>query len=423
VSGDGGGWRFYGWRIVAVALVCQFVSAGLLFYSFGVFFKSVAAELGGSRFDVSVGLAAANVAGALSAPFIGRAVERGSARSVIILGSLACGSGYALLSMVGSLWQFYAVTATLVGVGTLALGNIPQAALVTRWFAAKRGTALGIATVGVSLSGLVMPTAATFLINGYGWRVGYRIYGAMAVVLVLPLVIWVVVDRPEDLGLSPDGDDAAGPMSAPRFTTREIMASRAFWCIALTFALSIFSVSAMLTHLVPHLTDIGLGPYRAASLLSLAAGCGIAGKVTFGRIADEVDPRRAVWLSLGLQVVGSLLLLSMRGTLPLTLAAIVFGFGMGGIVPLFSTLIAAAFGPDVFPRAAGLMRPVMLPLTASGVPLAGWLFDHFGNYNAAFITFAAAYAAAMVATAWLPAPPPRSGLPSPQAVRAYPSQP
>jgi predicted MFS family arabinose efflux permease len=228
-----------------------------------------------------------------------------------------------------------------------------------------------------------MPTAATFLINGYGWRVGYRIYAAMAVVLVLPLVIWVVVDRPEDLGLSPDGDDSAEPASAPRFTTREIIASRAFWCIALTFALSIFAVSAMLTHLVPHLTDIGLGPYRAASLLSLAAGCGIVGKVTFGRIADEVDPRRAVWLSLGLQVVGSLLLLSMRGTLPL-------------------------------PRAAGLMRPIMLPLTASGVPLAGWLFDRFGNYNAAFITFAAAYAAAMVANAWLPAA---------QPITAYPSQP
>lgn len=184
-----GGWRFYGWRIVAVALVCQFVSAGLLFYSFGVFFKSVAAELGGTRFDVSMGLAAANVAGALSAPFIGRVVERGSARTVILLGSLACGGGYLILSFANAFWQFYAVLATLVGVGTLALGNIPQAALVTRWFAAKRGTALGIATVGVSLSGLIMPTAATLLIDTFGWRAGYRVYGLMAVVLVIPLVV------------------------------------------------------------------------------------------------------------------------------------------------------------------------------------------------------------------------------------------
>ena len=392
---------FYGWRIVFAALICQFVSAGLLFYSFGVFFKSVAVELGGSRFDVSMGLAAANVAGALSAPFIGRAVERGSARVVILCGSVACGVGYGLLSFAGSFWQFYAVLATLVGVGTLALGNIPQAALVTRWFAAKRGVALGIATVGVSLSGLLMPTAATYLIERFGWRTGYRVYAALAVVLVLPLVAWVLVDRPEDLGMRADGASQPPPATR-RFTTGEVLKSRAYWCLGLAFGLAIFAVSAMLTHLVPHLTDLGLGAYRAASLLSVAAACGIAGKVAFGRIADAVDPRRAVWLSLGLQVVGALLIVSLHGVVPLTLAVIVFGFGMGGIVPLHAALTAAAFGPDVFPRASGLMRPLMLPLTASGVPLGGFLFDRFGNYTIAFVTFAAAYAVAMVVIAWLP---------------------
>lgn len=409
MSSKGGGWGFYGWRIVAVALVCQFISAGLLFYSFGVFFKSVAEELGGSRLDVSLGLAAANVAGALSAPLVGRIVEHGSAKRVIAVGSVACGIGYALLSMAGALWQFYLVLATFVGLGTFALGNMPQAALVTRWFRAKRGTALGIATVGVSLSGLTMPTFATYLIDHWGWRFGYRAYAAMAILFVLPLVVWIVVDRPGDLGLQPDGDTEAWPHAAPRFTTREVLSSRAFWCISLAFGLAIFAVSAMLTHLVPHLTDIGLGPYRAASLLSLAAACGIAGKVAFGRIADAVDPRRAVWLSLGLQVVGTCLFLTVSGMLALTGAVIVFGFGMGGIVPLNSTLTAAAFGPDVFPRASGLMRPVMLPLTASGVPLAGWLFDRFGNYTAAFITFASAYAVAMVVIAWLPATKPALG--------------
>lgn len=396
------GWRFYGWRIVAVALVCQFVSAGFLFYSFGVFFKEVADELGGSRLDVSMGLAAANMAGALSAPFIGRAVERGSAKSVILAGSLACGAGYAALAMANAFWQFYALLATLVGVGTLALGNIPQAALVTRWFAQKRGTALGIATVGVSLSGLLMPNLATFLIDHWGWRSGYRVYAAMSVVLVIPLALWVIVDRPEDIGMVPDGDVHAVVAAPVAFTTKEVLASRAYWCIGLTFGLAIFAVSAVLTHLVPHLTDIGIGRYRAASLLSLAAACGILGKVVFGRIADTVDPRRAVWLSLGLQVAGSLAIATVRDILPLTFATGVFGFGMGGIVPLNATFTAAAFGPEVFPRASGLMRPMMLPLTASGVPLAGWLYDRSGSYTAAFLMFAGAYGAAMIVIAWLP---------------------
>jgi predicted MFS family arabinose efflux permease len=393
--------RFYGWRIVGVALLCHFVAVGLSFYSFGVFFKPIAAELGASRFALSLGQTITTVAAALCAPLVGRAVERGSARRITIAGALAFGVGYGLSALARELWQLYAVLATFIGFGAAALGNIPQATLVARWFTARRGTALGLAAVGVSLSGLVMPALATGLIAAIGWRGGYGVYALAAVVLVVPAAR-VIVDRPEDLGLVADGARGGDPAPEARWTTPELLRSRAFWCISAAFALGLFAVSAVLTHLVPLLTDAGVDPLVAAGLLSATAACGIVGKLGFGHVADALDARASLALSLLLQLGGVLLLWRADGSAWLALGALVFGLGMGGVVPLQSTLTASAFGTGSFARASGLMRPVMLPLTASGVAFAGLMFDRLGSYLPALAVFAVGYLLALIACALLP---------------------
>jgi MFS family permease len=388
---------YYGWRIVLVAFVCHFVAVGFFFYSYGVFFKAVALELGGSRLQVSLGLTVANAVSALCAPLVGRATERG-VRRVIVVGALLVSTGFALMTQVSTLWQFYAVLATLVGAGTVAMGGISPATLVTSWFYTHRGIALGIATIGVSLSGLLMPNLATALIDALGWRGSFGVYALATLVLVVPMALWLVVDRPGDIGIA--GTNAE---PEPLHATRDLLRTRAFWAIAMSFALSLFGVSAVLTHLIPYLTDSGIGAYQAASMLSAAAGAGVAGKFAFGAIADRTDGRNAVWLSLAFQLAG---VLALRSPAPLWLwtGAITFGFGMGGVVPLQSVLIAASFGSRSYARAAGLMRPVMLPIAAGGVPLAGWVFDETGHYDNAFACFIAAFVLSAAVLAIAPEP-------------------
>lgn len=63
---------FLGWRMVAVAFFVDFIAVGFFFYSYGVFFKALATEFGGARFDVSLGLTLVNAVGAVLAPFWGR---------------------------------------------------------------------------------------------------------------------------------------------------------------------------------------------------------------------------------------------------------------------------------------------------------------------------------------------------------------
>jgi MFS family permease len=112
--------------------------------------------------------------------------------------------------------------------------------------------------------------------------------------------------------------------------------------------------------MVPFLTDSGLSPYAAASLLSLSAGSAIGGKFLFGVIADRSNARRALWLSMAIQLAGLGLFMTLRSLAGLGAAAVVFGLGMGGVVPLQSMFVAEAVRPlrQLSARPRGVRRDV-----------------------------------------------------------------
>jgi len=91
----------------------------------------------------------------------------------------------------------------------------------------------------------------------------------------------------------------------------------------------------------------------------------------------------------------------------LLLAAVVFGLGMGGVVPLQGALCGLVFGRLSFGEVMGLMRPVQVPLHALGIPLAAWIHDTTGSFELAFQIFVGVYVASclMVWLLQLPASP------------------
>jgi MFS family permease len=421
---------FYGWRIVAVTFLTHFISVGFIFYSYGVFFKALAAEFGGSRLGVALGLTIMNVIASAIAPFLGRALDRGSVRVIMCAGALLMAAGFFALMRIDALWQFYLLLGSLLAVGSSMMGGLPGSTLVARWFARRRGMALGIATMGISLSGLAMAPLATRLIAEIGWRYSFFVYGVLTIALVVPAVWLVVVNRPEDLGLDPDGQPPRGrraPAPAPvlpldpagqvvdppalaAWSARSAFRDRRFWIISLVVALNFGSNGAVLTHIVPHATDMGFRPLDAAFVLSAIAGMGVVGKVFFGLLVDRVDKRLAFWLAIGLQALGVSLIEGVRDYGPLLAAGAVFGLGMGGVVPLWGSLIGAAFGRHAFGRVMGLMSPVMIPVQSFGIPFAGWVFDETGSYALAFRTFIGLYAAAALGLALLRLPREEPGL-------------
>jgi MFS family permease len=393
---------FFGWRMVAVAFVVDFIAVGFFFYSYGIFLKGISADLAGSRFAASLGISIANGIGALFSPFIGRALDRLSIKHIMIVGALLVGAGFFALSLTTALWQLYVIMGTLLAFGMTMMGGLASAKLVANWFEEKRGKALGIATIGISFSGLIMPPLATWLISEVGWRGGFQVYAAITIAIIVPLVAVFVVNRPEDKGLLPDGGTkehhrllrSASPER--HWRTRELLRDHNFWVIAIPFGLAFSSLSAVLIHLFPFATDLGISVKQAAWIVSAAAGAGALGKPVFGLMIDRFDARVTIWASFGGQLLGLWLLMGGGDFGSVLVAAMIFGFSMGGVVPVHGAVTATAFGRLSFGKAMGLLRPVQIPIHMLGVPLAGWIFDSTGSYRVAFQIFVGFYLVAIV---------------------------
>ena len=402
---------FFGWRMVGVAFFVDFVAVGFFFYSYGVFFKAIAAEFGDSRLGVALGLTVTSAVGAIAGPLVGRALDRFPLKRVIGVGAASMALGFLLLGLVTTPIQFYLVLGVFIGFGASSMGNLATSKLVANWFDRRRGTALGIAATGVSLSGVVMPYVSAEMISNYGWRNGFMVYGIFTLTVVLPLVLRLVVSRPEEMGLRPDGalqlqarSADSEPAPAPRLSLRAVLKERNFWAIVLTFSLAFCCMSATLTHMVPRLTDMGHELARASLVMSLCAGFGVVGKLSFGWMGDKWPVRRLMLLIIVVQFAGQLMMYLAEDLLLFTLGAALFGYGVGGVVPMHGTIVGRTFGRERFGAVLGLMRPAMFPIQILGVPFAGWIFDTTGSYALAFEVLLGLYLLAAVAISFYRAP-------------------
>ncbi len=384
---------FYGWRMVAVAFFVDFIAVGFFFYSYGVFFKSIAEEFGNSRLGISIGITVTFAVGALLAPFIGRALDRYPLKNVICCGALSMGVGFTLLGFVQNATQMYLVLGIFIGFGAGSMGQLATSKLVTNWFFKRRGRALGIAATGISVSGVLMPAITAWIIGTYGWRSAFILYGAITLVIVVPIVLKFVISRPEDIGLFPDGALASSTPLKPvkPASTREFLSNPNFWILVAILGLLFCIQSATLIHMIPQLTDRGLSLVAASFIASATAGFGILGKLIYGSLVDRWDVRYALWLGIAFQFVGQAIMLFFSGYTAFLLGACLFGFGMGGVVPMQGAVVGATFGRESFGRVLGAMRPAMASIQLLGVPFAGWVFDTSGSYKPAFATFLVLY--------------------------------
>jgi MFS family permease len=386
--------HFYGWVIIAVAFVVDFVAVGFFFYSYAVFLLPIANELGdGSRLGANTGLALVNAVAAGLAPWVGNALDRFSIKAIMAVGTCISAAGFAFLSIVESMLQFYLVLICLTAVGTGMMGQLATAKLVANWFVAKRGMALGIATMGVSLSGVIMPFVTTWLIGQFGWRGSFQVFSVATLIIVLPVVLLYVVNTPEEKDQEPDGrkrlplPDRVVVPKPPQPNWLEILRMPTFWAVTLTFGLLFCGMGATLTNMVALSKDLGFTGYQAAAILPIGALAGVIGKVFFGVLSDRANIRSAIVWAAATQGVGIAMLIFVESYWALATASAIFGFGMGGVVPLHASAVGAYFGRHGFGKLMGLMRPMMLPLQVLGLPLAGWVYDVTGNYDVAFVWF------------------------------------
>lgn len=386
---------FYGWIVLGACFSISILS-GSLFYSRGVFLPAMSDDFGGSRFAVALAFTIAYGVGALSAPFVGRALDIWPARRILLLGSALISVGYVLTALAPSILVLYAIFGIFFGVGSISIGSFATSKVVVRWFRRRRGLALSLDVAGASVAGIFIPPIAAWLLLNFGWRGGYIALGVIFPLLLVPIVLLFIKD-PSETGDVPDGDqpgtahggtdDLLVPQAERSWSTKELLTSPSFWGIALVFAGMLCVWQGVSLHLYGHFEDLGLGAYEASVILSVMAVLIASGKPFLGWLADVLGPKTSIAISLSSQILGVFLFTFAQGQSALLTAAVIYGFGLSGMAPLRNMALATAFGSQSYGSANGLVQPLTLPIVLLASPIAGLVYDQSGSYVIAFQIF------------------------------------
>lgn len=393
---------FYGWLVVAACGAMTMIAGGTFFFGFSAVFDPIIREFGWSRAATSVAYSLRAEVGGLEAPVIGVLLDRYGPRRVMRGGLVLLSLGMLAISQTNSIWMFYGgfMVAT-VGMG--ACGGLVGMMALTRWFRRRRGRAMALMTIGNGMGGLMVPVLAV-LISNFGWRVALMVAAVYILAIGFPLTT-LIGDRPQDLGLAPDGDPdpaaddpalakdgehlAAHALLAPAeeqaYSGREALRTRTFWIFATALTFVSLSGSAIITHLVPHFTHIGMPDKVAAMGMSALALISLVGRIAFGFAADIWDKRYVMAVAFGLQAVGCMALVLVQDLISALVVLAVLSPGFGGAVPVRPVLQAEYFGIQSFGTIQGLLMLVSTGGGVVGPVLAGWIFDVNGSYAMAWV--------------------------------------
>jgi MFS family permease len=395
---------FYGYWILVIAFLCAFIHSGCGFYAFSLFVKPLEAEFGWGRGEIMIGLTIFFLTSGLSAPAVGRLVDRYGSKKVIVIGSLVTGLGFVLVSLVHSLWFFY-VSYVVVGLGMAGTGMVPATAVISNWFEKWRGTAVGIMSTGIGAGGLVMAPFIGYLRPNFGWRAAFV---AMALITwaLIPFAIWVLKTKPSDLGLYPDGqqgpemevETVAAPSASEGLTLKMALTTPTFWLIAISFLANGFSEVGVLQTQVPYLEDIGFPLATATMAFGFVGLFSSIGKFLFGVICDRIQAKYACTIGLIVQLAGISILMTVRPESHMALLwlyTVVIGLGVGSWLPAMSMLVSTNFGLVAYGSIFGMISFTQAIGAATGPLMGGFIYDATGTYRWAFIVYIILYAIAI----------------------------
>ena len=298
-----------------------------------------------------------------------------------------------------SLIHFYGAY-MLITLGSGFGGWLALVAMVNNWFSRRRSFAMAMSMSGIHLGGLLVPLLA-LAIEHRGFDNAALGIGILLLVIIGPAAK-VIRTRPEDIGLTPDGDpettsiDASTPDAEskvedgePEFTARQAIKTPAFWMLTIAQVASSVSIVTLALHLVPKLTDTGMSLSGAGTVVTTYTIVALPALFVSGYYADRLPKTVMIAFFLFLQGAGILVIALFDSFLMAYVFAVFYGVGFGGRSPLSTAIRGDYFGRKAFATIMGMSQlPMNLAMIAAPL-FAGYMFDTTGAYIVPFTTFAA----------------------------------
>lgn len=388
----------YAWIVAAVTFITLLGAAGFRSTP-GVLMVPLHQEFGWSTATISIAVAVNLLLYGFSGPFAAALVDKLGLRWVVSGALISVALGAALTTLMRASWQLVALWGGVVGIGTGCMASVLAATVATRWFVRQRGLVMGILTAASATGQLIFLPVLAHLATSAGWRwVSLTIAGGALV--VVPLVIVFLRDRPESLGLRAYGATttetpqarAGNPIAAAFSGLRLGAQSRDFWLLAGSFFVCGASSNGLIgTHFIPASIDQGIPEVTAAGLLALIGVFDIIGTVGSGWLTDRFDPRFLLFMyyalrGLSLHLLPFALVSYHVHSLNLVVFIVFYGLDWVATVPPTVALITRRFGREKTSIVYGWVfsaHQVGAALAALG---GGIIRTSMGSYQLAFVS-------------------------------------
>ena len=392
---------YYGWIVLGAAGSSMFVRNAAGSLTFAVFVPIIVDETGWSRALVGGAAALGGLLATGASPLVGWAIDRYGARLVLVLSLIIIG-----LSTIAMAWLsvHIAVFYTALAVGRIMFSsplNLGASTMVARWFVRRRGPATGLLFLSHSSGMVVFPLVATWVSMAYGWQTAWVVLGLMVYVIALAPAALLVAQRPEDVGLLPDGDEAkskqagaAGTAAAGKavveieWTTRQAVRTPALWVLAVGTGVLFLLQSGTNVYQADLLRSRGIElSLSQISIVVNAAGTGL-GTLLWGRVLEKMSVSRTYVIVALLMAVASGLFVKANTVTLAFLAAGLFGVAVGGILVVPPVAYANFFGRQSLGTIRGVTEPFTSMGQAIGAVASGLVFRWAGGYGIAFAIYA-----------------------------------
>jgi MFS family permease len=394
--------RFYGIYIVVCSALIYFFNNGMSLFVPQNLFPRFMAEFQATAAEVSRTTALTLLVAAVMAPFTGTLIDRLGPLRILRTGLVWMAVCFAFYPFAASLSQLYLIHVGLA-FGLSLSGLTVNVVLLSSWFVAKRGRAVGLLVASSSLAGFVLPTLISPLVNhpDWGWRWGFGLLSLLFCIIPVTLGWTVVKESPAEVHQHPDGfaqpssEESAGVKEG--LTLSQAVRTRTLWCLAVGSACLWFSIQALNSQATIFFEqEVGLAPQRATFLYSLLFGCSVAGKFLFGYLSDSIAKRRVMLMTTLILLAGCLMLfrpgsgeqlIEFTRSIPqLVLFALVWGLGFGGSFTMIQLTAVESFGTRSLGKILGIIVFVDSIAATLGTLLISQMKTRTGSYLVPFLT-------------------------------------
>ena len=377
---------FYGWVILPVAAITMFGTGPGQSHLIGLFFDPLSRELGLTRTSLAAACGSATLVAAFLLPKLGSFIDRVGPMRMLWILTLGLGAACILFSFASN-WIYVAIGfgfLRFIGQGSLML-NCNN--MVSQWFVRKRGFALGVMSLGFPISMAIHPPLCQWLIETIGWRETWIWLGISTWIILLPPILLFAYNKPEQVGLAPDGviETADSPTSSTitGMTRAEALRTPAFYIITG----SLFTLSMLVTALHVEnkgiLMEHGLSAQNAASMFTIT---GISAAIMMPIVGRMLDHFRTEWMLVGglLIMVASLFSVTLvTGLSGAVIYALIFGLNNAVTMTFVGFMWPRYFGRKHLGSIQGFGQMIVIVGASLGpLPLAIAL-DSTGSYDIA----------------------------------------